>query len=300
MTIETSISGARGNLSTAKQQLLKKRLQGQARGAGPLSIIPRRERSGNAPLSFAQQRLWFLDQWAPHNPVYNICEGVHLKGALDDAALEQSRRGAHLWIFGEQPLLARQCRLLISGLAQKLGIPIKGAGTAEGIEIFPKHDELKDGDFGNAIRGPLGIHRTISARFWFYGADYNLDNQLAFLKRVTKLSEEQLGALLQKLGQPSEGKKKEIKPTPRWQYPAQQRQFHILDHLQVRRKTGRNWITRCPSCAAAGRDKSGDNLAISVDEPQKYICWAGCSKEMIRAALGCPIPEKRESAYAVG
>ena len=34
MTIETSISGARGNLSTAKQQLLKKRLQGQARGAG--------------------------------------------------------------------------------------------------------------------------------------------------------------------------------------------------------------------------------------------------------------------------
>src|SRR5260370_24201651 len=89
-----------------------------------------------------------------------------------------------------------------------LGIPVKGAGTAEGIEIFPKHDELKDGDFGNAIRGPLGIHRTISARFWFYGADYNLDNQLAFLKRVTKLSEEQLGALLQKLGQPSEGDRK--------------------------------------------------------------------------------------------
>ena len=217
-----------------------------------------------------------------------------------DAALEQSRRGAHLWIFGEQPLLARQCRLLISGLAQKLSIPIKGAGTAEGIEIFPKHDELKDGDFGNAIRGPLGIHRAISARFWFYGADYNLDNQLAFLKRVSKLSEERLGVLLQKLGQPSEGEKKEVKAPPRWQHPAQQRQFHILDHLQVCRKAGRNWITRCPSCAAAGRDKGGDNLAISVDEPQKYICWAGCSKEMIRAALGCPIPEKRESAYATG
>ena len=117
-----------------------------------------------------------------------------------EAALEQSRRGAHLWIFGEQPLLARQCRLLISGLAQKLGIPVKGAGTAEGIEIFPKHDELKDGDFGNAIRGPLGIHRAISARFWFYGADYNLDNQLAFLKRVTKLSEEQLGRSAPEVG----------------------------------------------------------------------------------------------------
>jgi hypothetical protein len=217
-----------------------------------------------------------------------------------EAALEQSRRGAHLWIFGEQPLLARQCRLLISGLAEKLGIPVKGAGTAEGIEVFPKHDELKDGDFGNAVRGPLGIHRAISARFWFYGADYNLDNQLAFLKRVTKLSEQHLNALIQKLGQPSDSVMRELTPAPRWQYPAQQRQFHILDHVDVRRKAGRNWITRCPSCASSGRDRSGDNLAISVDEPQKYICWAGCSKEMIRAAVGCPIRERREMVYAAG
>jgi len=253
-------------------------------------------------MSPATQRCkWIAMDGDYEDSLKHLCElQWELQQQKVEAALEQSRRGAHLWIFGEQPLLARQCRLLISGLAQKLGIPVKGAGTAEGIEIFPKHDELKDGDFGNAIRGPLGIHRAISARFWFYGADYNLDNQLSFLKRMTKLSEEQLGVLLQKLGQPMEGEKKEVKATPPWQYPAQQRQFHILDHLQVRRKTGRNWITRCPSCAAAGRDKSGDNLAISVDEPQKYICWAGCSKEMIRAALGCPIPEKRESAYAVG
>ena len=253
-------------------------------------------------MSPATQRCkWIAMDGDYKDSLKHLCElQWELQQQKVEAALEQSRRGAHLWIFGEQPLLARQCRLLISGLAQKLGIPVKGAGTAEGIEIFPKHDELKDGDFGNAIRGPLGIHRTISARFWFYGADYNLDNQLAFLKRVTKLSEDLLAALLQKLGQPAEPEKQEIKAAPRWQYPIPQRQFQILDHVQARRKTGRNWITRCPSCAAAGRDKSGDNLAISIDEPQKYICWAGCSKEMIRVALGCPIPEKRESAYAVG
>jgi len=253
-------------------------------------------------MSPATQRCkWIAMDGDYKDSLKHLCElQWELQQQRVEAALEQSRRGAHLWIFGEQPLLARQCRLLISGLAQKLGIPVKGAGTAEGIVIFPKHDELKDGDFGNAIRGPLGIHRTISARFWFYGADYNLDNQLAFLKRVTKLSEEQLAALLQKLGQPTEREKQEIKKAPRWHYPIPQRQFQILDHVQARRKTGRNWITRCPSCAAAGRDKSGDNLAISIDEPQKYICWAGCSKEMIRVALGCPIPEKRESAYAVG
>jgi hypothetical protein len=117
---------------------------------------------------------------------------------------------------------------------------------------------------------------------------------------VTKLSEEHLSALVQKLGQRSEPVKKEFAPASQWRYPTTQRQFYILNHIEVRRKTGRNWIARCPSCAASGRDRSGDNLAISVDEPQKYICWAGCSKEMIRAALGCPIPESREAVYAAG
>ena len=177
---------------------------------------------------------------------------------------------------------------------------MKGAGTAEGIEIFPKHDELKDGDFGNAIRGPLGIHRAISARFWFYGADYNLDKQLAYLGGLGKLSGEQLSELLQKLGTASTPETKKPKREQPWPYAALQRQFHILDHVQVRKKSGRNWITRCPACAAAGRDKSGDNLAISVEEPQKYKCWADCTKEMIRAALGYPIPERDERRYATG
>jgi hypothetical protein len=50
---------------------------------------------------------------------------------------------------------------------------------------------------------------------------------------------------------------------------------------------------RCPSCAAQGNDKSGDNLGISVEEPRKYCCWAGCTKEMIRAAVGRPISDRR-------
>jgi hypothetical protein len=208
-----------------------------------------------------------------------------------DAALEQSRRGAHLWMFGAEPLLARDCRLLVSQFAGKLGIPIKGAGTTDGIEIFPKHDELKEGDFGNAIRGPLGIHRAIGARFWFYGADYSFDNQLAFLKQVKRLAEDELKALIDGTGRPVEPITKLTTGRVFRRFPETRRPFRMDEHVELRRKSGRNWITRCPSCAAAGRDRGGDNLAISVDEPQKYICWAGCTKEMIRAALGCPIPE---------
>jgi hypothetical protein len=62
------------------------------------------------------------------------------------------------------------------------------------------------------------------------------------------------------------------------------------------RKVGRNYVTRCPPYADAGQDRSGDNLAISIEEPRKYICWAGCAKEMIRRAVGYPIPTRRRSA----
>ncbi|MBW4649611.1 MAG: amino acid adenylation domain-containing protein [Kastovskya adunca ATA6-11-RM4] len=42
------------------------------------------------PLSFAQQRLWFIDQLEKGNPAYNISVGIHLKGSLDVTVLERS------------------------------------------------------------------------------------------------------------------------------------------------------------------------------------------------------------------
>jgi amino acid adenylation domain-containing protein len=74
-------------LSDERRRLLARRLQEKGLGATSLTGLPRRDRSRPARLSFAQQRLWILDQLAPGDPFYNIGAVVEVRGALDPAVL---------------------------------------------------------------------------------------------------------------------------------------------------------------------------------------------------------------------
>lgn len=215
-----------------------------------------------------------------------------LEGQKIYAALEKSRRGGHLWIFFEEPQLARDSRILIYELASRLSVPVKGSGSVDGIELFPKQDYIAHGNFGNALRAPLGIHRGAGQRFWFYGANYDLESQMSYLKRLPKVSGERLQRLVA-----GKGAKPEVAVRGPQPEAARSRlshgnasEFRILDHITTKlRRAGRNYVTQCPSCAAAGHDRAGDNLSILIEDPRFYRCWAGCGKEMIRSALGCPI-----------
>lgn len=74
-------------LSVQQRALLA--LQLRKKGMADQNKIPRRSRQENLPLSFAQQRLWFLAQLLPDSPFYNIPTTWRLKGELNVAALEQ-------------------------------------------------------------------------------------------------------------------------------------------------------------------------------------------------------------------
>jgi len=84
------LSKALHDLSPKQRAVLELRLR-QHRAERPRDGIGRQSRTSDLlPLSFAQQRLWFIDQLQPGSTFFNIRSAVRLTGQLATAALEQS------------------------------------------------------------------------------------------------------------------------------------------------------------------------------------------------------------------
>ena len=91
-------------LPPAKRALLELRLKKKGPHASGQQIIPHRVKSDSAPLSFAQQRLWFLNQMEPDSPAYNQPKAIRLSGVLNVEALQRSLsaiEARHTLIGGE-------------------------------------------------------------------------------------------------------------------------------------------------------------------------------------------------------
>src|SRR5690242_5188816 len=75
------------DLSAGKLRRLMSRL---AERQGTAEAIPRAPRGGALPLSFAQERLWFLDRLGAGGAAYHVPASVRLRGPLDALALERT------------------------------------------------------------------------------------------------------------------------------------------------------------------------------------------------------------------
>jgi amino acid adenylation domain-containing protein len=112
--MSSKISQDLSRLSVEQRAALEVMLRRSRPRAAQPPAISRRADGEDAPLSFSQQRLWFLDQLEPGSPFYNGSAAVRLKGRLDVRALERTlseveRRHESLrTVFAEEGGEARQ------------------------------------------------------------------------------------------------------------------------------------------------------------------------------------------------
>ena len=105
-------------LSLAERTELELRLLGDRAGTANAQAIPPRGPGSSAPLSFAQQRLWFLDQLYPGRSTYNIARRIRIGGALD---LEALRRALDAIVARHETLRTRI--VAIDGTPQQIVAP---------------------------------------------------------------------------------------------------------------------------------------------------------------------------------
>ncbi|HZG43283.1 MAG TPA: condensation domain-containing protein, partial [Longimicrobium sp.] len=108
-------------------------------------VVPAR-RTGALPLSFAQERLWFIDRMEPGSAAYNIPVAWRLGGALDEAALERS--------LGE---VVRRHEALRTVFAEADGSPVQVIAPFRGFTL-PVDDlsGLAEADREAAVRRRVG------------------------------------------------------------------------------------------------------------------------------------------------
>jgi amino acid adenylation domain-containing protein len=77
-------------LAAAKRRLLEKRIRGEVTPAPRGPAIVRRGGGPAYPMSYTQERLWFLDQLEPGNPMYNIALAEMVSARIDVPTLERA------------------------------------------------------------------------------------------------------------------------------------------------------------------------------------------------------------------
>ena len=84
-------SARRAGLSPERLELLRRRLGGDATVAKERETVPRCAGEGPSfPMSFAQERMWFVAQYDPGNPMYHVAGGALVNTNVDVDALERA------------------------------------------------------------------------------------------------------------------------------------------------------------------------------------------------------------------
>jgi hypothetical protein len=182
--------------------------------------------------------------------------------------LERSRRGGHLWLFFEEPILAKDARIFGKGLLKAHDMPAD-------IELYPKQDALKDGP-GSLIRLPFGVHRKDGNRYGFispYGPPlrHNIQDQIPLFIDPKTVSESAFDEFWH-IGQPTP-------KTP--EFEATEIGGDTLSERIKRAISVKEFIGEYIELSESGRGHcplhDDNNQSFSVNAEKNYWhCFAGC------------------------
>jgi natural product biosynthesis luciferase-like monooxygenase protein/amino acid adenylation domain-containing protein len=114
------------------------RQRGSKEGQAAAAPIETRKGEQELPLSFAQQRLWLLDQLEPENAAYNLPLALRLRGELDEAALERALGE----IVRRHEVLRAKVEMRASGPVQVIGAD--GFGGLERVDLSHLDEEAAE------------------------------------------------------------------------------------------------------------------------------------------------------------
>jgi amino acid adenylation domain-containing protein len=118
--------------------------EAQKTGAGLILLPPieAADRTDELPLSFAEERLWFLHQLEPQSSAYNLFYGIRLHGSLNVSALEQTLQE-----------IVRRHEILRTTFARVAGRPIRRIAASSSVSLavtdlsaFEKDERLAEAE----------------------------------------------------------------------------------------------------------------------------------------------------------
>ncbi|HEV2150062.1 MAG TPA: amino acid adenylation domain-containing protein [Longimicrobiaceae bacterium] len=151
---------------------LARRVEGLRRaGTAQLPPVVPVARGQAPPLSFAQERLWFLDRLQPESAFYNVPHALRFSGALDHAALERA--------LGE---IVRRHESLRTAFPQVAGEPVQEIAPYDGFTLAVEDLSALDGAEREAQAGRLASEEA--------ARPFDLARGPVFRARLLRLGEE--------------------------------------------------------------------------------------------------------------
>lgn len=273
------------------------------------------------------------DEWIDEvNAMRAICKNNHIQVLVERS---RSGKGAHIWLFFEEPILASTARKFGTALLTKGAESVNQKNFKSYDRMLPAQDHMPEGGLGNLIALPLQGQALKKGNSAFIDEKWNAyPNQWKVLKEINKISksfiEEKInewtaGGLLGVLAEDMSGniEKSENEQSKPWEKKKQRFESYDVDgilkitlanqiYIDIENVKPRlqNQVRRLAAFSnpefyknqAMGFSTQGTARIISCSQDiDHYVCIPrGCEEKLVERLTDSGVPFKKEDCRQAG